>query len=305
MWYYFKLQYKRLNRHLIDFGFNVAFGYALLTLVFVVGSFLLFEKLKNAVYYYALLAILPAYALGDVKRNEYLHQLFSTTVFQKIRLIENLIMSLPFIVFLLYQQCFIIAVVVLVVALAISFFKQSGLNTFVLPTPFYKKPFEFISGFRKSLLIFLGCYTLAIIAVSVDNFNLGAFALLVTLLICLNFYAKPEPKFYVWIHAYKPAKFLQHKMLTAFFYSIIISAPISLLLLFFYIGYWYIVVAFVLLAILYMCLNLLGKYAYYPTPVNLIQLLAVVFSLLFPPFLLISLPYFYIKAKQNLLISVL
>lgn len=305
MLYYFKLQYKRINRHLVDLGFNLIIGYAIAAFVFIIASVQLFEKIGLAQYCYAAIAIFAAYLLSNSSRVEYLKTLFPTKLFLKIRLLENLIVSLPFVGFLLYQQFYIVAFAVLIVSLLAAFFNQWVFNTFALPTPFYKKPFEFIIGFRKSWPIILLCYALTAIGISVDNFNLAAFALLLCHLVCLNFYTQPEPTFYVWIHSQKPTKFLHHKMLIAFFHSLVISLPISLMLLIGYPNFWFVVLAIVSVAILYLWLTILGKYAYYPAAINLFQLFAVALSIIFPPFLLISLPYFYIKAKQNLLFSVL
>jgi len=127
-------------------------------------------------------------------------------------------------------------------------------------------------------------YALAIIGICVDNFNLAIFAFAISLLNTINFYAKPEATFYVWTH---------------------ITLPIGISLLIFYIQYWYIACIILLMGMLYLLLMLLGKYAYYPAEVNIIQMLALAFSILIPPFLLISIPYFYVKAKQNLSLTIL
>lgn len=280
-------------------------GYALTSFVFIAASFMVFEKIQYAKYFYVAVSILPAYTLCNVNRCEYLKTLFPANTYREVRLLESFIVCLPFVVFLFFKMAFLEACLVLVAALSLSFINQKSISIFVLPTPFYKKPFEFIVGFRKSWFVFIGCFALTIIAISVDNFNLGIFALLVTQLICLNFYIKPEPKFYVWTHAFTPVQFLWHKMVTAVLHGLIFSAPISFLLLFFYPGFWYVVMAILLLVILYLWLSILGKYAYYPMQINLFQLFGVALSIAFPPFLLISLPYLYVKAKQNLSMSVL
>jgi len=214
-------------------------------------------------------------------------------------------MALPFVVFLMYQNFYVEALVVLISALVFSLMLLTVNKQFTIPTPFYKKPFEFIVGFRKNYILFLAYYLLTGIAVYVDNFNLGIFALILSLLTCLNFYVKPEPLFYVWTYSFKPAEFLNHKIRTALLQSLLFVLPLVSVLLFFYITYWYIVSLIVFLGMLNLILMLLGKYAYYPAEVNLVQVLAVAFSIFFPPFLCISLPYFYIKAKQNLSLTVL
>jgi len=303
--FYFKLQVKRINRYLLDFGFNVILSYALTVVLFIIASLFLFEKIKLAPYYYAFIALLPVYSLSNSKRNQYLKLLLKTKIYKQVRLLENLIISAPFIFFLLYQKEFLVAATVLSTSIILSFYQKVNSIEFAVPTPFYKTPFEYVVGFRKNWPFFVLCFLLSIIGVSVDNFNLAAFALIVTHLICLNFYAGNEPQYYVWIHTFSASKFLQFKMFTAFIHGLIITIPIGVLLLVAYPTLWYIVVAMVLLAIFYTWLTLLGKYAYYPVKVNLIQMLAVAFSIIFPPFLIISLPYFYIKAKQNLTITIL
>ena len=48
---------------------------------------------------------------------------------------------------------------------------RTSLN-FSMPTPFSKNPFEFTTGFRRTLLIFPLAYALTVIAINVDNLNL-------------------------------------------------------------------------------------------------------------------------------------
>jgi hypothetical protein len=45
----------------------------------------------------------------------------------------------------------------------------------LLYQPFYKYPFEFTVGFRTNYFMFFITYFLAIMAIHVDNFNLGIF----------------------------------------------------------------------------------------------------------------------------------
>lgn len=305
MSYYFNLQFKRVNRHLQALGFNVALAYILVAVVFTVASQALFEKIKFAEYLYIAIAALACYTLSEPVRNTYIKLLFDKKKYFIIRLLENSIIVLPFICFLLFQRNYIFALIVLFLSTGLSFISHSVNNRFILPTPFSKKPFEFLVGFRKNYLLFIACYVLAIIGIFADNFNLAIFALALCLFICLNFYTKPEHSFYVWIHTMKPSKFLNLKIQIAIQHLIIITLPICIILLFFYIQYWHITAVIVVLGMLYIVLMLLGKYAYYPAEINVIQILAIAFSIFFPPFLLFSIPYFYVKANQNLSSTVL
>jgi len=59
-----------------------------------------------------------------------------------------------------------------------------------------------------------------------------------------------------------------------------------------------------LVGILFVITALLGKYAYFPSEINIIPGFTIAISIFFPPFLLVSLPYFYFKAVKNLKIAV-
>lgn len=305
MAYYFSIQFKRVNRQLEALGFNVVLAYILVGLIFFGASQLLFEKIKYAQYLYIGFTLWACYKLGEPNRNRYLQLLFHQKNYRLVRLIENTIIALPFILFLFYQSFYLEALIVLILTLVFSLMLSTVSKQFTIPTPFYKKPFEFVVGFRKNYILFILYYVLAGIGIYVDNFNLSVFALMLSLITCLNFYTKPEPKFYTWIYAFQPVDFLKQKIQTALLQSWLLVLPLATGLLIFYPSYWYITSLMVFLITLNLILMLLGKYAYYPAEVNLIQVLAVAFSIFFPPLLCISLPYFYIKAKQNLSLTVL
>jgi len=305
MQYYFKLQFTRINRHIKALGFNSWLFSCIVLVLFTFASLLLFQKIKYAPYIYIGITIWTVSMLGSVARNNYLKQLFSKRDYLLIRLFENFLTVLPFLLVLLYLQKFMFALFAFLVAACLSFASTSKSSGFYLPTPFYKFPFEFIAGFRKNILLFIVFYSLTVIAISVDNFNLGAVALIACLLACLGFYSKPEPKFFVWMHALNPASFLIHKIKIAALHGLIIAAPITLALLIFYPSFSHIVLVINLLGLLYLVMHLLGKYAYYPAEVNIIQMMALAFSILFPPFLFIIIPYFYSKATKNLAATVL
>ena len=239
------------------------------------------------------------FSLGESTRNEFLKATFTKADYRRIRGLENLFFLFPFSLYLVYEQQYFIAVLLLLIGIGFSFI-QSGLSTnFVLPTPFYKYPFEFMVGFRQTFWVFILLYLLGGIALSVGNFNLGVFALVLVFFACWPFYGTAEPVYYVWIHAATPSAFIQQKMKIALLYSFLLSFPIALVL---FIGYQekllYILLA-MLIGMAFLLLNLLGKYAFYPASLPIIQGFLLVFCILFPPLLLIMLPYLYRKAIKN------
>jgi len=300
MKYYFSLQYKRLTRHLRDAGFNPYLTFCSSLVLFAIASHFVFSKIKYAEYIYPLISLALINLLGTIDRNHFLRNCFSIRDYRKIRLIENSIVSLPFLIFLLIKQAYFSAIAFLVLSLVLSFFNGISTISFVVPTPFYKKPFEFITGFRKTFIVFILSNILAVISINVDNFNLGIFSLILSLLTCINFYTKPEPLFYVWTHSDNSSHFLKTKLSIAIFYSFLISLPIAILLASFNLDKTHIILIFELLGILYVISSLLGKYAYYPSEINIVQAFTTGISLLFPPLLLIIIPILYNRSKQNL-----
>jgi hypothetical protein len=209
-------------------------------------------------------------------------------------------MSIPFGLFLIYKEAYHIAFIFTTTVAINSQFNIVNNFSLVIPTPFYKKPFEFTIGFRKSFIVFIGCYVLTIISIKVNNFNLGVFSMLVTFLTCMSFYSKPEPLSYVWNYSKHPIAFLITKIKTALTFSFLITIPIALLLLFFNIDMAFYIILFQFVGMLYIVNNILSKYAYYPSEININQAFIVGASIMFPPLMLLTIPLFYSRAKQQL-----
>lgn len=300
MKYYFLLQFKRLTRFIKESGINPYLGLGLVVILFVSLSYFFFQKVEYAGYIYSVVALGIVNLLGNKMRNDFLKNCFSISAYKKIRLTENILLATPFFLFLIFNHQIIIAFSLLVAAAALSLLNKINQLNFVLPTPFYKHPFEFIIGFRQAYLLFFLSYILTYISISVNNFNLGIFALIITFLTCLNFYTKPEPLFFVWVYSKNSVGFLKAKIKTAIVQSILLSLPILVFLILFNPDKAHFIIIIEFLGILYVITSLLGKYAYYPSDVNLTQGFVLTFSILFPPLLLIIIPYFYSRSKQNL-----
>ncbi len=297
---YFVLQYKMTNRRLKAFGLQPVFAYLLILASFTGLSIYLFYKTEFAQYLYILISLALTSKLSEIRRNDFLRFCFNDKHYKLIRIIENLISSLPFLIFLIYKQNLIASIILILISLilALSSFKTS-LN-FTIPTPFFKKPFEFTVGFRNTFFIFPIAYILSLIAIYVDNFNLGIFSLLLVFLVVLGFYTKPENEYFVWSFAMRPKKFILEKVKTALLFTSLLSLPIILALCFFY----YINIDALIAVYIIGCVCLItiisAKYAAYPNEMNLPEGIIIVLSFSFPPLLLLVAPYFYIKATNKL-----
>jgi hypothetical protein len=297
---YFQLQIKMLNRRFKDAGLEPLFVYLILTIAFVIFSIYLFYKTTFAPYIYLFLSLTFTAKFSEIKRNEFLKTIFSTGEFRKIRIAENLATAAPFIIFLLYEKFLIFSSLLFIfsILLAVTGFKTTVNIT--IPTPFYKKPFEFTVGFRSTFYIFPVIYLLTLISVFVNNFNLGIFSMLFLFSITLTYYIKPENEYFIWSYNVNTKQFLFEKIKTALLYSSLLVAPIVFILgIGFYENILYLLL-FLLIGYAFLICIVVAKYAAYPNEIGLAQGIPIAFCIYFPPILILVIPFFFLQSKSKL-----
>ncbi len=297
---YFRLQWTMLKRQLSDFGIRPALGIGLLLAGFSGFSFYLFLKLTVAPWLYMLLALSLVSRLSETGRNTFLRLIFKRADYVRIRLAENGLTVVPFVVFLCCKSVLPVAVLLAVLAPLLSLVRINIPAAVAFPTPFYKRPFEFIVGFRARAGLFVVAYGLTAIAVIYQNFNLGIFSLILVFTVCLSFYNQPEDVFYVWMYRLTPNGFLWHKLKTAMLYAGILSLPVALALLVYFPAHMLITAGFLLLGYVGLLTVLLAKYSSYPQQMNLPQGILLALGLMMPPFLLAIVPFFYTQSVKRL-----
>ncbi|WP_299213561.1 hypothetical protein [uncultured Aquimarina sp.] len=300
MRYYFLLQYKRIHRSFKDFGTEPFIGYPIIVVLFYLMSSSIFENVLYANYIYVLISTLFAYAVGNSEHARFIKQHFSIVNYRKIVVMNNMLKVTPFAIFLLYKTYYTEVFLVYALAFFVSLAKKRSRVSLTIPTPFGKKPSEFVIGFRKTFWLFLLIYGLAAIATYKGNFNLGVFSLVSIFFVCSSYYMKPDPDFYIWIHAMNSRDFLKHKIVIAIKYSFMLTAPILFVLSVFYLDQIHITLFFLIMGWLYLVMYLLMKYAFQNQGLELFQGVVGVLCLLFPPIMVITIPYFYTKAINNL-----
>lgn len=297
---YFGLQLTMFKRQLIEFGLNPIVGIVFILLGFYGFSIYLFTKTEYGNYLYIIIALGIVLQYSEVNRNDFLKFIYPKENYFKIRVLENLITVVPFILFLCYKVEFYSAVLLMVVSILFSFLNTNKKAITTIPTPFYRKPFEFIVGFRKSLFGFLVAYFLTAMSLIYHNFSLGIFSLVLIFLLCLSFYSEPESEYYVWVHKLKVNEFLFDKVITAILFSTIISLPTTIAILIFYQTNIIAVLGFQALGYCYLLTVILAKYAAYPQKMNLPQGILLALSITMPALLLAFVPFFYIQSKKRL-----
>lgn len=289
-----------LNRRLTEFGINPVLGYIFFAILFLVLSFFLFFKTIYAPYIYVFFGFSFVLKLGELLRNDFLKSCFSKKEYIQLRVIENTLLVTPFVIFLLVQLNWICAIVLFFIAIALSIFNFNQQLSYVIPTPFFRYPFEFIVGFRKTILMFFLISFLTYMSVHVGNFNLGLFALALVLLIAMFYCSEPEDRHFVWIYNTSPKAFLLKKMQIAILHTTVLCLPFSIVLsIFFPQDIWMILIAQIL-GYVGLVTVLLAKYSAYPSKMGLPQGIMLFVSIWFPPALLGVIPYLYKKSIEKI-----
>ena len=297
---YFTLQFRMLNRQLTEWGIEPIIGYLVGVFAFIGLSIKLFEETQYAEYIYVALSLSLTIKLNEVNRNEFLKLCYSKVEYIKLRLIENFIISIPFIIFLIYKEKYLFSILLLISICLLTVVDLKNKSNFTLPTPFYKHPFEFIVGFRTKYLLYFFTYFLTFMSISVVNFNLGIFSLILDLLSCLNYYTNSEDEYYVWIFSLTPKEFIKYKLKNIVLYSTILSLPIIISLsIFFYIKID-IILGIQCLGYLFIFTTMLAKYSVFPEKLNIRFGIVFALTLWFPPLLLLIIPYLYIQSTKKL-----
>jgi hypothetical protein len=300
MKFYFTLQAKLFYRTIKDLEIHPLLAVLAVLGFFVGGSYVLFSKIGYAQYWYAGIGLFLTYLLGGKERNEFLKNLFTKDKYRLMRFCENMLVALPFILFLLFEGFFIVPACFIVLSTALSFYNNVGQSFFTIPTPFYKWPFEFTTGFRRNFWGFVVIYLLEIGAISAGNFNLGMFVMLTCFVLCQYFYFKIEPHFFVWVHAQTARDFVRNKMKIATIYSLITAFPLAILLTIYNPGYAHWVALGLVVGVVYCLVGAVAKYAYYPDELPIFHQTIIGVGLLVPPFSLILIPYFYALSIKSL-----
>ena len=297
---YFKLQLIMANRKIEEAGMSPLLGYLLGGIAFVLLSEYIFHKTDFAKYLVVLACLSLQLKLSEKNKTDFLLSTFGDQTKRKIRVLENIMVGIPFVSVLLYKSFFLEAGILFLSSIILALFSFQFNWNVSIPTPFSKRPFEFSVGFRKTLLLFPAAYVITIIAVNVDNLNLGIFSMLLIFLISLSYYSKPEEEYYVWVYAATPRIFLQNKIFTASKNAALLVAPILLSLLIIYPTEFKLILLFFLIGVLFLWTIILAKYSTYPEKMNLPEGLLVAFCIYFPPLLLLTIPYFFSKSINKL-----
>lgn len=297
---YFSLQFTILNRQLDEFGIKPVIGYIAVALLFSGFTLYLWYATSYAPYIYTLTGLSLTGLLADAVKINFIRQHFPKNEFMQIRMAEHFLTISPFLSGLLLHEEWLMAVVMIASAVMLSVSSFIPSVSMVIPTPFSRYPFEFPIGFRKNLIALLLAGFLLIMAIAYTNANLGLFACALVMLLCLTFYMSAEPSYLVWIYNRHPSDFLLLKIRNALLSVTLLLLPFAITLMIVFPSHSLHLMIIYILGLLYLITAILGKYAFYPSAMNLPQGFVMALSFWFPPLLLFLIPYFYRRSLLKL-----
>lgn len=316
MQHYFQLQRTIIERFLREWRLSPWLVCLVLPLLFVLGSLLVLERTDYAALGIVAISWSGFAWLSGQARNYFLRITYPMGTYRKIRLVENATVVLPVALLFLGKgvQALLttegnglgvwywmaLTLVQCLVGLAMSYRTLGQRSSITFPTPFSKQPFEFAIGVRRFWWLLLFAAFLLVMGVRANNFELGAFAWFVAVFGAMSFYQKPEPGFYVWVHAMSGKALLNRKLRLGCQHLFLLSLPFLITLLIAFPAYWLFLAGGLLLAMAYLVLFIVAKYAAYPNEIDVLNAFLVGFGIMMPPVLLFLIPYYYRRAIARL-----
>lgn len=254
---------------------------------------------------YSYLGIFYCVVIANSDHQHMLKTLFNKEDYRRVRLLENLIIASPFFLILLFHQEYLVAITLMIFASAATYMPPIGSFDIATPTPFKSKPFELIQGFRSFWPILALHYGIACIGVHVQNPNLVLFLIASTFLNSLRFFTEPEYRGFIWIHNSNSFHFLRLKIINALIGVSILVLPLVALSFIFFESQLLPIIAIISICYILLVTVILAKYSTYPNRMNIVQLILIVVSLIFPPFFIYTIALFYKKSinKLNLVLE--
>lgn len=281
-------------------GLHPLLNYCIILAIFGGASLSLFSHSTKILVAYVLIALQVLSLQSKPAYHDFLKQNYSRSDLSKIRLLENLLIAFPFSLMLLVSAYYYVALGVLLVSLIMATYTQRINWQIVLPTPFYRHPFEFTAGFRLSFLLVLGGYYLTYISIRYANFGIGIFVIYALGVLAALYHSYPEDQYYVWIFHRTATSFIFYKLLSAWAYTSLLSLPVGAALVLANPDKLGLILAAWGLGLAVCTVGVLAKYAAYPREISLQEGLPLGFSIMFPPLLLVLIPYFYLSAQRHL-----
>lgn len=300
MGYYFKLRLKSILRSGKDIGLPIWMLFVLFSLLFYILFVLCQRYPTYAPYGIIYIGWLTIYSNSNRQHISFLKTQFSHKRFLIVRLVESTVLFSPLLLITIFTYSWWTFLLLLLFILIATFSKGFHLSTRPTPTPFSKKPFEFIIFFRRSWLLFILLYVIAGIGVYVSNPNLCLLVFAFTCLINAQVYSEIEQENILWNYSMKPDVYLWHKIKRGLLQAALLVIPMLIVLSLFFPEslLWYIAIWGA--TCLFLALLIMVKYAVYPRPIGIMEFYFIAVGSVIPLIIFLLYFYYFKKAIINL-----
>ncbi|WP_306641117.1 hypothetical protein [Sanyastnella coralliicola] len=297
---YFSLLFKISTRAIRQVGLHPVLGALLAVAAFTTLTMVLYAQTAWAGLFMVLFGVYFQSLLMSTQRTEFLELHFGKRQRQRIRLLENSLVGLPFLIVLLASAEWLLCLLFVAVTCVTSFFSFQQVYVRSIPTPFGKSPYEFVVGFRRIWWVLMVAGVLLAIGIGVDNPNLAVSSVVAIQLAIASFYSTPEPDFFVWNSNRSWSAFLKWKLGVMLKNTSLLIAPFSLVFLLVYPENWWVWGIICAVGILLIALVVLAKYAAFPYAISLPHAVIIALCVSFPPLIPLAAAFLSANARKSL-----
>ena len=129
---------KQTKRDVAGFGIHPIAGFVIILTAFYSFIFYRFTKTAYASYLYILIAMSIVFKYKETNRNELLKFTFTKADYFRIRVLENLLTIVPFIIFLCIKKELNTTFLLIVLSSLMPFINNNKRATLTILTPFYR-----------------------------------------------------------------------------------------------------------------------------------------------------------------------
>ncbi|MGB0424569.1 MAG: hypothetical protein ACPGED_09605 [Flavobacteriales bacterium] len=245
------------------------------------------------------LYLAPLLKLSSIGRNQFLKKLFNSE-YRKVRVLENMVLALPFALALALSAQFYLVVFPFAMAALAALFTVKLPSGLIFPTPFSSTPFEFMIGFRKRWYGFLLVMVALAMAWQLENVNFAFFAQGIAMFLAMMNYFEPENAHYIWMHRCSPEQFLLKKIRQGLLHAQYASILVLLCFGALFPKLIFVAILIQFIASVYLIAVILAKYVAYPRELSFPEGSKLAIAFWFPPFLLYLIPFWFKQAAKNL-----
>jgi len=294
------IQWRRLQRYLQSLGLPPAVGLFILVFLFGLLSWRLMVAYSWGPYVYLVLMVYAGQLLGRPERRETIRQWSGPGYYWRIRLWEQLLLSLPFALVLLILNDWWFGPLAVALSLLSLWTPSIPQGRFYLPLPFGKKPFEYTTGIRKQAWMLLVVVFFVVMGFVVSNPGLTVFGFTILMLLPMGWVGQLEPVPYLWQHCQSPTTFLWQKWRTGLEHQLYLGLPLALVLNFLLPDMRLAIGIILVVGIVAQSAVLLAKYASYPRDIDFVHAILVATGIVFLPVMVVVVPFLGRKAIENL-----